>query len=600
MTVEIGIVLFLLVGTFTLFVTEVFQIEVTALLTLSVILILGYISPAEAIEGFSNPAVIVIGCLFILSHALQKSGVLEYFVVKINKLVSKSLSLGLMVYLFSIALASAVVNNTAIVAIFMPVTIRIAGRYKLSPSKVLIPLSYAAIFGGTLTLVGTSTNLLVNAIYMASGDYEPMGMFEFARFGWINLVVGLAYLAWIAPKLLPSRTVTSSLTKNYHLGGYLTEMMVIDGSPMIGKSCLQRGINQNYDVMVLDIQRDKKLITTNIRNTELQSGDILFVRGSLNDFLRMKEVEKITLLTDEKLTQNELEQDDNILIECILTDRSDMVGRSLMELNFRRKFGTFVLAIRREGSLIRKKIAHLVLRSFDALLIYGPKDKIQEMGHTGDFIVLEEYDTSLKKKKNWWVATVVILMIVSLAAFGIVPILKGAILGVVLLFAFRVITPNEAYQAIHWQVIVMIAALIPLGKVIQSTGTADWIGKSIISFVYNAPPDYQPVLLLAMVYLITVILTEVSSNAATAIIMAPIAIAITAQLGLDARPYIFAVSFAASASFITPVGYQTNLMVYGPGGYKFSDYMRVGFPLAITFWLLATWIIPKLWPLVAP
>lgn len=598
MTLDIGIVLLILAGTFTLFVTEIFLIEITALLALSAMLLLGFITPGEAVAGFSNPAVIVIGCLFILSHALQKSGVLEYFVVKINKLVSHSLSLGLTVYLFSIAIASAVVNNTAIVAIFMPVTIRIASRYKLSPSKVLIPLSYAAIFGGTLTLVGTSTNLLVNAVYMASGGTEPMGMFEFARLGWVNLVVGLAYLAWVAPKLLPSRTVTSSLTRNYHLGGYLTEMMIVSGSPMIGKTCLQRGINQNYDVMVLDIQRNNKLITSNIRDTRLEEGDVLFVRGSLNDFLRMKEVEKINLLTDEKLTQNELEQEDNILIECILTDRSDLVGRSLMELNFRRKFGSFVLAVRREGALIRKKIAHLVLRSFDALLVYGPKEKIHELGQNGDIIVLEEHDTSLKKKKNWWVSSFIILLVILLAATGTVPILKGVILAVVFLFVLRIITPNEAYQAVHWQVIIMISALIPLGKVIQSTGTADWIGNSMITLVSQAPDSYQPIILLALIYLVTIILTEVSSNAATAIIMAPIAIAITMQLGLDARPYIFAVSYAASASFITPVGYQTNLMVYGPGGYRFSDYMRVGLPLAITFWLLATLIIPRIWPLV--
>jgi di/tricarboxylate transporter len=562
-------------------------------------LILGFITPNEAIEGFSNPAVLVIGCLFILSHALQKSGVLEYFVVKINRLVQHSLSLGLTVYLLSIALASAVVNNTAIVAIFMPVSIRLAGRYKLSPSKVLIPLSYAAIFGGTLTLVGTSTNLIVNAVFLSSGGNEPLGMFEFAKFGWINVIVGLAYLTWVAPKLLPSRTVTSSLTKNYHMGGYLTEMMIIKDSPLVGKSCLERGLNQNYDVMVLDIQRDEKLITSNIRNTKLQEGDVLFVRGSLENFLRMKEVEKINLLTDEKLTQKELEQEDNILIECILTDRSDLVGRSLMELNFRRKFGSFVLAVRREGALIRKKIAHLVLHSFDALLVYGPKDKIHAMGQSGDIIVLEEYDTSLQKKKLWWVTSLVILVVILSAAFGFVPILKGVILGVVCLFVLRIITPNEAYQAIHWQVIVMIAALIPLGKVMQSTGTAAWIGSSVIDMVHLVPLDYQPIFLLALIYLITMILTEISSNAATAIIMAPIAMAITANMGLEARPYIFAVCFAASASFITPVGYQTNLMVYGPGGYKFSDYMRVGFPLAITLWLLATLVIPKIWPLVA-
>ena len=435
--------------------------------------------------------------------------------------------------------------------------------------------------------------------FLSSGGHEPLGMFEFAKFGWINVIVGLAYLTWVAPKLLPSRTVTSSLTKNYHMGGYLTEMMIIKDSPLVGKSCLERGLNQNYDVMVLDIQRDEKLITSNIRNTKLQEGDVLFVRGSLENFLRMKEVEKINLLTDEKLTQKELEQEDNILIECILTDRSDLVGRSLMELNFRRKFGSFVLAVRREGALIRKKIAHLVLHSFDALLVYGPKDKIHAMGQSGDIIVLEEYDTSLQKKKLWWVTSLVILVVILSAAFGFVPILKGVILGVVCLFVLRIITPNEAYQAIHWQVIVMIAALIPLGKVMQSTGTAAWIGSSVIDMVHLVPLDYQPIFLLALIYLITMILTEISSNAATAIIMAPIAMAITANMGLEARPYIFAVCFAASASFITPVGYQTNLMVYGPGGYKFSDYMRVGFPLAITLWLLATLVIPKIWPLVA-
>ena len=594
MTFEIAFVLGLVLLTFILFVTEKFSLDVTALLILTILFIGGFLSVEEAMSGFSNPAVIIISLLFILSHALQKTRILEYLIVRINQLVSRSRPLGLGVYLLTIAFASALMNNTAIVAIFMPVTIRLAHRYRMSPSKLLIPLSYAAIMGGTLTLVGTSTNLIVNSIYI-NNDGQPLGMFEFAKFGWITLTIGIIYVLTIAPKILPSRTVTSSLTQSYHMAGYLTEMKLSKDSPLVGSSCQQRNISQNYDVIVLDIQRGDRLITYKVGNEKLQADDILFVKGSVESFLQMKEVEKVSLLTDEKLTQNELEQEDNILIECMVTDQSNLIGKTIVNSNFRKRFYAFILAIRREGSIIRNKIAHVLIQSYDTLLIYGGRKELSKLANTSGFILLGEVEEQLVKVRFWWVSVISIIFTILFAAVGLLPIIKGALLSVVILLALRIITPNEAYQSIHWQVIILIAALIPLGTVIETTGTASFIGDSIAQLVRLFSDSYQPYILLGITYLITMILTEVSSNTATAIIMTPIVLSLAAKMGIDARPLIFGVCFAASASFSTPVGYQTNLMVYGPGGYKFSDFIKVGLPLSITLWLTAIIFIPMIW-----
>ena len=594
MTFEIAFVLGLVLLTFILFVTEKFSLDVTALLILTILFIGGFLSVEEAMSGFSNPAVIIISLLFILSHALQKTRILEYLIVRINQLVSRSRPLGLGVYLLTIAFASALMNNTAIVAIFMPVTIRLAHRYRMSPSKLLIPLSYAAIMGGTLTLVGTSTNLIVNSIYI-NNDGQPLGMFEFAKFGWITLTIGIIYVLTIAPKILPSRTVTSSLTQSYHMAGYLTEMKLSKDSPLVGSSCQQRNISQNYDVIVLDIQRGDRLITYKVGNEKLQADDILFVKGSVESFLQMKEVEKVSLLTDEKLTQNELEQEDNILIECMVTDQSNLIGKTIVNSNFRKRFYAFILAIRREGSIIRNKIAHVLIQSYDTLLIYGGRKELSKLANTSGFILLGEVEEQLVKVRFWWVSIISIIFTILFAAVGLLPIIKGALLSVVILLALRIITPNEAYQSIHWQVIILIAALIPLGTVIETTGTASFIGDSIAQLVRLFSDSYQPYILLGITYLITMILTEVSSNTATAIIMTPIVLSLAAKMGIDARPLIFGVCFAASASFSTPVGYQTNLMVYGPGGYKFSDFIKVGLPLSIALWLTAIIFIPMIW-----
>ena len=468
--------------------------------------------------------------------------------------------------------------------------IKIDGLKKPLLSKTLKLMGYKPN-----TIVVELNNLIVNSIYINSGN-EPLGMFEFAKYGWIALIIALIYILAVAPRILPSRTVTSSLTQSYHMAGYLTEMKISEDSPLVGSTCFKRNVNQNYDVIILDIQRQGRLITYNIGQEVLEAGDILFVKGSLESFLRMKEVEKTTLLTDEKLTQNELEQEDNILVEWMVTDRSSIVGNTLIDSNFRKRFGAFILAIRREGAIIRKKIAHVVIHTYDALLIYGKRKQLQQMAASGEFILMGEVTADLLKVKLWWSSILLTIVTIILAAFGILPIIKGALFSCVILLLLKVITPNEAYQAIHWQVIILIAALIPLGTVIQSTGTADYIGDSISNLVSGYERKVQPYILLGIIYVVTMILTEMSSNTATAIIMTPVVLSVSSLMGFDARPFIFAVCFAASASFSTPIGYQTNLMVYGPGGYKFLDFMKVGLPLSLILLTLAVILIPIIWP----
>ena len=578
-----------------LFITEFFPIDVTALVVLGLLLIFGLVTPNESLSGFSNPAVITIGCLFIMSYALQKSHVLEYVIININKIIDKSQTLGMVVYLFCIGIASAVVNNTAIVAIFMPVTIRLADKYNISPSKVLIPLSYAAILGGTLTLVGTSTNLIVNSVLVDSRPELSLGMLEFAKFGIIKFTIGLIYIFTIGHRLLPSRVAKSSSITNYSLDGYLTEFKINENSPLCGKTLLDRKINENYDVIVLDVLRGGEIITSNLRSLVLKQDDVLFVKGSFDNFQRLKEIENLSLLTDVKLTQEELEQEDHILAECLITDNSELIGQTLQEANFRRSFGSFVLAIRREGEVIRRKLAQFILKPFDTLLVYGPQDRINQLASREGFIVLGKVNASLDSHPLWWLSIFTILFAVVMAIFKIIPIVVGVILGVIALLLARVITPNEAYSSVHWQVIIVIAAFLPMGAAIQKTGLDNDIGLFITNIVSMFPDHLIPYILLAVIYLITMLLTEIASNVATAIIMTPITLKLAEQASYEPLPFIFAVCYAASASFITPVGYQTNLMVFGPGGYKYSDYIKVGLPLGLILWIVSVIVIPMIW-----
>ncbi|MCH8012037.1 MAG: SLC13 family permease [Candidatus Marinimicrobia bacterium] len=595
MSLEIFLFLLILGAAFLLFVFEVFPIDVTALTLLTVLFLVGYLDVGEAISGFSNKAVLTVAAMLVLSRALVKTGFLEVFADQLSSLAGKNIWLGLSIFLLAASLISGFINNTATVAIFIPLALQLSQRFQISPSKILIPLSYAAIYGGTLTLIGTSTNLLVSSVVEDYG-IQPLGMFEFAGMGLIFLITGTIYNLWVVPKILPSRAAVSSLTRSYHMSPYLTEFKVAENSPLIGVSCMDRGVNENYDITILALIRDKQRYDSDIRNIKLQKGDILLSRGTFKNFLRFREEEKVLLLTEVKMNQTELTGDESVIIEGLIPPGSSLIGKSLKELDFRNKFGAFVLAIRREGKTLREKIAHIVLHFADTLLIFVPKSNLSALDKNPDIAVLQEHEISLHKTRFWWFAIAIIPLIMISATLGIIEILGAAIVGVVILLLVRSLNIQEAYRSIDWSVIVLIAAFIPVGIVVERTGTADLIGSGIINLGALFNPEFAPYASLSILYLVAVLMTSIMSNNSAAIVLIPVALSIGNQLGVDTRPFIFAICFGASTSFMTPMGYQTNLMVYGPGSYRFGDFVKAGAPLNALFWLLATIFIPMIWP----
>ncbi|UCH61669.1 MAG: SLC13 family permease [Fidelibacterota bacterium] len=595
MTLEILFMLGLLVVTLLVFALELFPMEVTALGMLAILLVVGIVDAQHAVVGLSNPAVVTIGMLFVLSHALTKTGLLEVAAGRLSQMVGPRKWLGVTIMLVTVSLSSAFLNNTAVVAMFIPLAIDLSRRLRISPSKVLLPLSYAAIVGGTLTLIGTSTNLIVNSFVTGSG-MPALGMFEFTRMGWIYALAGVAYATIFARRILPSRAGLDSLTGKYHMGTYLTELRVQEDSALTGKTCKDVGVNQNYDITVLAILRDKRRIVENIRNIPLLPGDTMIVRGVVDNIMRLRKEQGVSLLSDIKLGDEALAANEQVLAEGLVTQTSRLINKTLRELDFRRRYGAFVLAVRRHGSTLRKKIAHASLQASDTLLMLAPKERLNELRRSDDMIIISEAEYKLHRGRSWWVVMAILPILLILVSTGAIDILRGSLLAVVVLLFMRAVDIREAYRSVEWSVLLLIAAFIPVGYAMETTGTARFIASGILTFANHWPPDLAPMVALSLVYLVTSLLTEVVSNNATALIVAPVALSLAAALGVDARPFLIAVAFASSAAFMTPMSYQTNMMVYGPGSYRFRDYLRFGVFLNMGFWLLGSFLIPRLWP----
>ncbi len=573
------------------FIREWFPIEVTSLLVLAALLLSGLIDKNQAIDGFSNKAVITIGAMFVLSHAFTKTGFIRVFTVWLENNGRGRNWAVTTLFLLSVSIFSAFINNTATVAILIPVATELSQRLKISVSKIMMPLSFAAIVGGTCTVIGTSTNLIVNDIATEAGF--NIGVFELSKLGIILVVVTLGYILLAQRWILPSRVPVSGLTKKYHMGTYLTEVKLTEESPLLGQNFIDMNLGAKYELTVLEIIRGGNHITTNLRNIVFKSDDILLVQCSVDKLQQFRSEQKVLLLTDVKMNDHELANTENILVEAMVSPNSRLAGVSLMEIDFRRRYGLFVLAVRHYREIVKQKIGHIKLKQFDTLLIFGSRTRMAALNTDPNFIMLDELDCTLHKIKYWWLAVSIIPIVVGLAAFNIMSIMEASLLGAIVVMATGIVPAPEAYKSINWSVIFLIAALIPLGDAMQTIHLSERIGNFIIA----GSSQFGDIGLIAILFFVTMLMTSFLSHTATAIIMTPLAIQSAGILHLDPMPFIMTIMFAASLSFMTPNGYQTNTMVFTPGGYRYMDFMKAGIPLHIILGIIGVILIPIIWPL---
>ena len=573
-----------------MFVSDRISADLVAMLMLAALLLFKFITPEEAVSGFSNSATITIGAMFILSAGLIHTGVVDFLGVIAEKRISKT-NIGLMLFILVIAGgASAFINNTAVVAVFLPVIIKISKERGISPSKFLIPLSYAAILGGSMTLIGSSTNILVSSIAKDNGLAE-FKMFEFTNVGIVLFVVGGLYLIAFAFRLLPDRAGTGDLTKNYRMHRYLAEVTVTENSGMIGKSLTEKKIAETYDINVLEIIRGDEKIWRQLGSTPIRSGDILLMRGSVQNIIKFSERENLQTLGEAELGDEDLQGEDVILADAIIAPNSKLIGYTVKEINFRQRYGAFVLAVQSHGRTIRDKIGRIPLHFGDSLLIQGSSNSLRNLQNNRDFLVMEELKLEKFRTDRALVALGIIALVVISAALEIFPIMVAAIFGAVAMVITGCINIKEAYSNIDWMVIFLLAGMIPMGIALEKSGLAALAAGGLLDLLGGS----SPVFILSALYIGTVLLSSILSNNATAIVLAPIAISMAAALGVNPKPFLMAIMFGASTSLITPIGYQTNTLVYGPGRYKFFDYFKVGLPLNLIAWVLITLLVPYFW-----
>lgn len=590
------ITIILLLGAFILFITEVLSVDLVALLIMAAFVIFGVITPEEGISGFSNKATITVAFMFVLSAALLKTGALQVLALRLSSIFRKNFYLGMGLMMLLIAFFSAFVNNTPVVAIFIPIIIQIASASNQSVTKMLIPLSFASIFGGTCTLIGTSTNLLVNGIAEKEG-LPPIEMFDMTLMGLILLFAGVIYMLLVGIKLLPTRINEKDLEAKFGMRNYLTEIELLPNSESVGKSIMDSSLLKEIDIDIIEVRRNKESFMLPAGDFILQANDILKIRCNIDKIKSLKDKVRIMSESPLMIGDNDLKEKNSTLVELIITSNSYFDGKTLKDVDFRRRFRGIPLAIMHREDVVNEDVYKTKLKSGDVILAeiknhYILELKKQEAQQDAPFVLLSENNIVDFDKRNFSIVLSIILIVIALASFNVLDIMTGAISGVVGLILLKCLSMKEMYEAINWKIVFLLAGSISFGVALKNTGLDYKVANAII----NNLGSWGPIAIISGLYLLTSITTEFISNNATAALLTPIAIVTASNLGLNPMPFLMTIMFAASASFMTPIGYQTNTMVYSAGGYKFRDFIKTGLPLSIIYWILASLLIPYFFP----
>ncbi|MFZ5608991.1 MAG: SLC13 family permease [Pseudomonadota bacterium] len=589
---DIAITIGLTIAVFYGFIRERLPADVIAMLAFATLLATGVLDSRQALAVFANPGAITVAAMFVLSAALERTGVIEAMGLWVGRMAGASPTQAMLALMAAVIGLSAFINNTPVVVILTPVTIALARTLKISASRLLIPLSFASIFGGTMTMIGTSTNILVDGVARGHG-LPPFAMFEISGLGAAVAAIGTLYMLIVGRWLLPDRETLASLVDLRRGRKFLTEAMVPESSPFIGKTLGESGIAKAWRARIIDVIRANQSLRLELEAVRLEAGDRLVLRAEAGNVLGLHAGGKVAFDPALDAAVAPIASQETVIMEGIVGPQSRFVGMLASDLSLRRLYGVYVLAIHRRSENLRRNFAEVRLDFGDTLLLEGPPKGLAALFDRGDLINLTQPFEKPYRRAKAPIAILAILGVMGLAAFDVLPIAALALIAASAVIALRCVEAEEAYRAIEWRILILIFGMLALGQAMESTGAARLFAEMVAS--YLAP--FGPLLVLSLVYFITSMLTEVMSNNAAAILITPIAISLAEQMGVDARPFVVAVMFAASASFATPIGYQTNTFVYNAGGYKFMDFVRVGLPLNIVLWLASTFLIPLFWPL---
>jgi di/tricarboxylate transporter len=591
MTPEVLLIMAIVLGAIVLFATEVIPMDLTAMAIMVTLMLTGLVTPDEGIAGFSNPATVTILALFILSAGLQATGAVNLLGRYLIKAIGKSPNRALAIILLVVGGISAFINNTAVVVIFLPIVFRIAKFTRSSPAKLLMPLSFAAMIGGSCTVIGTSTNILVSELYAETPGGEPFGIFEFSAIGVVLLAAFFVYMYLVGQRLLVDRHEDGSLTEQYHLKDYLTEIVITPGSPLAGKHVRQTFLTEEIEADILEIHHagpdGQGDIWLPSRSEILREGDRILLKVNLEDIIVIQNQPGVAIRSRADFGDEDLASGETMLLEVVVAPNAKLARKTVREVDFKGHYGAVPLAIRRRGTFLRSQLSDVMLRFGDDILLETRKDRIGHFKRSFDFILLQEIDKPVYDRRKLILSVAITAGVVLVASLGWAPILVTSLAGCVLLFLTECLTIREAYRNVEWKIIFLLAGLIPLGTAFHNSGAAQLIADNL----HGAVGGFGPTAVAAVLFGITSMLTSIMSNNATAILLAPVAIGLAGQLGIDPKGFLITVMFAANTSFITPVGYQTNTLIYGPGNYRFSDFFKVGGWLTLMLWVLVTLMV---------